>query len=205
MLTVARKMNEEARQKNKRPEATAKGKKPSSSRENTTLKAVSNKRSGATQSRDPAPDKKVESGIESTKIPSGNGGFGKNYEWHQTLSDLTVFAKLRKETPSKEIACRIQPRHLSIGIKGESPIIEGEIPESWSVNPTESFWTWEKDKGILTVSLDKKEETWWPSVVVGEPEIDTQLVDSTRHISEYDDKTQATIRKIVHDQNQKRS
>mmetsp|Transcript_4958 Transcript_4958/g.11906 ORF Transcript_4958/g.11906 Transcript_4958/m.11906 type:complete len:89 (-) Transcript_4958:236-502(-) len=39
--------------------------------------------------------------------------------------------------------------------------------------------------------------------VEGDPEIDTQKVDSTKHVTEYDDETQSAIRKIMFDQNQK--
>ena len=42
----------------------------------------------------------------------------------------------------------------------------------------------------------KEIETWWKSVVVGDPEIDTTKVDSVRHVSEYDEETQAGIQKV---------
>ena len=39
--------------------------------------------------------------------------------------------------------------------------------------------------------------------MVGHPEIDATLVDSTRRVEDYDDETQATIRKIMHEQRSK--
>merc|ERR1719183_2967848 len=60
------------------------------------------------------------------------------------------------------------------------------------------------NSGVVEVTLVKLRETWWKSVVEGEPEIDTQKVDSVRNIHEYDDETQAGIRKIMFDQDQKR-
>jgi hypothetical protein len=38
--------------------------------------------------------------------------------------------------------------------------------------------------------------------LVGDEKIDTELVDSRRHISDYDEATQGQIRKILFDQNQ---
>merc|ERR1719502_1616975 len=60
------------------------------------------------------------------------------------------------------------------------------------------------ESGVVQVTLVKLREVWWKSVVEGEPEIDTQKVDSVRNISEYDEETQAGIRKIMFDQDQKR-
>ena len=56
---------------------------------------------------------------------------------------------------------------------------------------------------IVQVNLDKIQRTWWDSVVKGDPEIDTQQVDSTCKIDEYDAETQGSIRKIMFDQKQK--
>ncbi len=50
------------------------------------------------------------------------------------------------------------------------------------------------------VTLEKAVHTWWRSVVAGHPEIDATQVDSTRRVEEYDDETQAAIRKIIHEQ-----
>merc|ERR1719502_850035 len=60
------------------------------------------------------------------------------------------------------------------------------------------------ESGVVQVTLVKLRETWWKNVIEGEPEIDTQKVDSVRSINEYDEETQAGIRKIMFDQDQKR-
>jgi len=54
----------------------------------------------------------------------------------------------------------------------------------------------------MMLTLDKSSKKLWRSVVVGDEEIDTEMVDSRTHISDYDDATQAQIRKIIFDQNQ---
>ena len=70
------------------------------------------------------------------------------------------------------------------------------------------MWTLEDgtDHKTLVVTLEKTRETWWPTLLQDAPPeevVDTQKVDSTKQMSEYDEKTQATIRKIMFDQRQK--
>ena len=55
---------------------------------------------------------------------------------------------------------------------------------------------------LLTLTLDKVCATWWASALRGDPEIDGSLIDSTVSMHEYDDETQAAIRKIMFDQSQ---
>jgi hypothetical protein len=57
---------------------------------------------------------------------------------------------------------------------------------------------------LLTVTLGKVVHTWWRRVVEadGHPAIDATRVDSSQAVSEYDEETQAAIRKIVFDQAQ---
>ena len=50
------------------------------------------------------------------------------------------------------------------------------------------------------LTFEKGVETWWRSVVTGHPEIDATMVDSTKRVEEYDDETQAAIRKIMFEQ-----
>jgi hypothetical protein len=55
---------------------------------------------------------------------------------------------------------------------------------------------------VVIVILDKIKQTFWKTIMQGDEEIDTELVDNRRHIGEYDDATQAKIRKIIFDQEQ---
>jgi hypothetical protein len=72
----------------------------------------------------------------------------------------------------------------------------GEIKEE------ELLWHIESGR-YLTITMEKKKNTWWKSALVGDEEIDTQKVDSTCKLEDYDDGTQAAIRKIMFDQHQK--
>ena len=55
----------------------------------------------------------------------------------------------------------------------------------------------------MVVTLEKAVETWWLSVMSGHPEIDGTLIDSTKRVADYDNETQAAIRKIMHEQREK--
>ena len=141
---------------------------------------------------------------EGKQIPLGNGGVGKNYHWQQSLHELTLYVQFPEGTKMGDIDCKIKSTRIRVGLKGKEPILAGIFPESFKVKSSESFWSFEAETSVLTVSLDKTQETWWDSVIEGEPEIDTQQVDSTRAVEDYDEQTQATIRKIMFDQDQKR-
>ena len=60
---------------------------------------------------------------------------------------------------------------------------------------SEAMWT--LDDSTIVLTLVKGVQTWYRYVVKGHPEIDATKVDSTRHVTEYDDETQAAIRKIM--------
>jgi hypothetical protein len=84
------------------------------------------------------------------------------------------------------------------------------------VKPAGTVWTLDTDAEsvggagggqhpvkVLTLTLDKAVETWWTCLVTGHPEIDATQVDSTRQVTDYDEETQAAIRKIMFDQQAK--
>lgn len=67
--------------------------------------------------------------------------------------------------------------------------------------PSETVWAVESE--VLTLSIEKVVHTWWECVVAGHAMIDTQMVDSTQQVHDYDEETQGAIRKIMFDQAQK--
>jgi N-terminal conserved domain of Nudc./CS domain len=151
---------------------------------------------------------------EGLQVPVGNGGHMPAYDWTQTLDECTVLVPLPAECQrARELEVQLAPTRLSVGPKtsknsgdvkgggGEaSVIVEGALTER--IVPAESTWTIEG--GVLVVTLHKAIPTFWKSVLVGDEEIDTTLVDSRRHIDEYDVETQAKLRKIMFDEQQLR-
>lgn len=142
------------------------------------------------------------------QTPIGNGGVGKNYYWTQTLNELNIYIDTKPGVKSKQVKCNIAPRSISVQVDNET-LLEGSFEDA--IKSTESMWTLCSGDGgpgyeggpQIIITLDKTRHTWWKSVVVGDPEIDTSKVDSSRNITDYDESTQATIRKIMHDQKQK--
>ena len=147
------------------------------------------------------------------QIPVGNGGVGPNYVWTQTLQEVTVYVDAATCTKGKDVRCDIQPTSLHVSVLGHE-VIKGELEDAVRVD--ESMWTLNvgssssssgkagpDDASQVVITLEKTRKTWWKHVIVGHPEIDPTKVDSTQRIDEYDEQTQATIRKIMFDQKQK--
>jgi len=129
-----------------------------------------------------------------------NGAVTDKYTWSQTLYETTVEVPVPAGIKGKDIKVDFSKKQLEVTVKGQEPIIKGELGGAVKYDDC----TWIKEGTVVQVTLVKEIETWWKSVVVGDPEIDTQKVDSVRNISEYDDETQAGIQKVMFDQDQKR-
>ena len=167
-----------------------------------------------TKSTESSPHASVQLNERGQQIPIGNGGVGPNYVWTQTLGELTIYVDALTCSKGKDIKCDIQAKTLRLSILGEE-IINGELEDPVRVD--ESMWTLnvgsssssgggsnmgKNEDSQVVITLEKTRKTWWKHVIVGHPEIDANKVDSTQRIDEYDEHTQATIRKIIFDQKQ---
>jgi hypothetical protein len=92
---------------------------------------------------------------------------------------------------------------LKVGIKGQEPIINGELFKR--VKTSECTWTLESDgdKREIQLTLQKQEgQCWWDSVMKGDPEIDTQKVEpENSKLSDLDNETRGAVEKMMYDQN----
>ncbi|MCD9643880.1 hypothetical protein HAX54_031764 [Datura stramonium] len=82
----------------------------------------------------------------------------KVFEWDQTLEELNIYITLPENVPKKLFYCKIESKHLEVGIKGNPPYLNHDL-----MNPVKtdcSFWTLEDD--ILHVTLQKRDkgQTW---------------------------------------------
>lgn len=142
---------------------------------------------------------------EGKQIPIGNGGFGPNYYWIQTLQEVTVYIDVPSSTRAKDLLVDVTPKHLSIRFRGSGKVlVDGDLEDTIKLD--DALWTFSECPGTdsqIIMNLEKLKKTWWEHVIVGHDRIDTSLVDSSQRIDEYDEATQAAIRKIVHEQRNK--
>jgi hypothetical protein len=150
------------------------------------------------------------------QIPIANGGVAERYYWRQTLADVTLCVAIPSGTRGRDVTVDVTASALRVAVRGAEPpqLIDGAL--HGAVRASDVLWSVEEDETaasttgagargkIVSITLEKRRETWWPCVVSGDPLIDTTKVDSTKYVDEYDEETQGAIRKIMYDERQKR-
>ncbi|KAK7410712.1 hypothetical protein VNO78_01719 [Psophocarpus tetragonolobus] len=167
----------------------------------------------ASQERDKA-DKRLKEGDQpkpqdtpreetSSRAPNkGNGLDLEKYFWTQTLQEVSVNVPVPNGTKSRFVICEIKKNHLKVGLKGQPPIIEGELYKP--VKPDDCYWSIE-DQNTISILLTKHDQMeWWKCLVKGDPEIDTQKVEpENSKLADLDPETRQTVEKMMFDQRQK--
>ncbi|PIA34716.1 hypothetical protein AQUCO_03700176v1 [Aquilegia coerulea] len=132
----------------------------------------------------------------------GNGLDLDNYSWTQTLQEVTVTIPVPQGTKSRFVACEMKKNRLKVGLKGQPPIIDGELFQSIKVD--DCFWSIEDGKFISVLLTKQNQMEWWKYLIKGDPEIDTQKVEpETSKLSDLDPETRQTVEKMMFDQRQK--
>ncbi|GAA5871061.1 hypothetical protein JCM8547_005346 [Rhodosporidiobolus lusitaniae] len=124
------------------------------------------------------------------------------YRWRQNLTDLTLTVPVPPGTRSKQLDVVIKKQYIKVGVKGETPVIEGELPKEVRVD--DSTWTLD-DSREVTVSLEKvDQQSWWAHVVTSAPKIDTTKIQpENSKLSDLDGGTRAMVEKMMFDNQQK--
>lgn len=52
-----------------------------------------------------------------------DGSDQKVFEWDQTLEEVNIYINLPPNVPPKQFYCKIQPKHVEVGIKGNPPYL----------------------------------------------------------------------------------
>lgn len=98
----------------------------------------------------------------------------KVFEWDQTLDEVNIYITLPPNVHSKQFYCKIQSKHLELGIKGNPPYLNHDL--SSSVKTDSSFWTLEDD--IMHITLQKREKgQTWASPILGQGQLDPYSTD----------------------------
>ncbi|CAK9236769.1 unnamed protein product [Sphagnum troendelagicum] len=153
--------------------------------------------------KNPAADEDDDKDEDGLKPNSGNGGDYEKYSWTQTLAEVTLAIPVPVGTKARFVACDIKSKHIKAGLKGQPPIVEGELFNAVKAN--DCFWSLEDNGKTLSVLLTKHNQMeWWRSVVKGESEINTKKVEpENSKLADLDAETRQTVEKMMYDQRQK--
>jgi hypothetical protein len=148
-----------------------------------------------------SPNVSLSSRSDHGSVSTWNGGKTSKYAWSQTLSELIIDIRLGARVAKKsDVKVDFTPTKLKVVVSGET-VVGGEFHSR--VDPSESTWVIEDMERIMLI-FEKSQESWWPRVLLGDEEIDTSKIESTKRIEEYDEETQGAIRKIMYDEQRKR-
>jgi hypothetical protein len=151
-----------------------------------------------------APEKEQDKEKEKKLVPNkGNGIDMENYSWGQSLQEVTVNVEIPPGTKSSLVLCDIKNNYLKVGVKGQAPIIDGELYKP--VKADDCFWSLE-DQKLISILMSKRDRTdWWKSLLKGGQEIDTQKVEpEPSKLSDLDSEMRSAVEKMMFDQRQKK-
>lgn len=147
-------------------------------------------------------DEEKEDDASKGLVPTAQrGAVYAHYSWSQTLKEVSVMVPVPPGTKARQLDVNIRRDHLRVGIKGEKPIIDGALSEAVKVEDC----MWNVLDNTIELTLSKVDGMhWWRSVVVGDPEINTQKVDPENSgLGDLDPETRQTVEKMMFDQRQK--
>ncbi|KAH6657249.1 CS domain-containing protein [Truncatella angustata] len=128
------------------------------------------------------------------------------YKWTQTISEIDLQFSVPGNLKSRDLVIDIKKQKLVAGIKGQDPIVNGDLPHP--VQTEDSTWTLTSaPDGTKTVEvhLDKLNKMeWWAHVITSAPKIDvTKIQPDNSKLSDLDGETRGMVEKMMYDQRQK--
>ncbi|KAM1029662.1 hypothetical protein ACFX2A_043148 [Malus domestica] len=202
VASVARALREKERKKEEEER-----KKRRQAEEERKKKAEAEKKSSEEPKAEVKKEETVEEGKKeeesSLRVPNkGNGLDLEKYSWTQSLQEVNVVIPVPTGTKSRFVVCEIKKNHLKFGLKGQPPIIDGELFQA--IKPDDCYWSIEDQSAVSILLTKHNQMEWWKSLVKGDPEIDTQKVEpEPSKLSDLDSETRQTVEKMMFDQRQK--
>jgi hypothetical protein len=113
--------------------------------------------------------------------PNSENGFDYGaYNFSQVLGSLDVYVPLKAGIRSRDVDVKITGGSLKVGLKGETPVIDGKLHDK--VKPDDCTWTLIDNK-VVHVYLEKHDGMkWWSCVIVYQrtPNCQISMVTSDR-------------------------
>ncbi|KAL5698668.1 transcriptional coactivator [Ranunculus cassubicifolius] len=132
----------------------------------------------------------------------GNGLDFEKYSWTQTQHEATVIVPVPQGTKSRSVVCEVKRNHIKIGLKGQDPVVDGELFDAVKVE--DCFWSLEDQKAISLLLTKQKRMEWWKCLIKGEPLVDNQKLEpESSKLSDLDAETRSVVEKMMFDQRQK--
>jgi len=136
------------------------------------------------------------------KPNSGNGWSCDKYVWTQTLSEVDIRFPIPQGTVKRQLDIVLTKTHVKIGLKGEPPLVSGEFHKPIKVG--DSFWELENNRFVNFTITKSNQMDWWPMLLKGDPELDTQKVNpEPGKLEDLDGETRGIVEKMMFDQRQK--
>ena len=129
------------------------------------------------------------------------------YSWGQMdIKEITINVPLPKEIRAKDMDITWDEKKIKVAIKGKEPIIQGEL--FGPIDSESLIWTIDdNNKGKnLTITFEKREQTWWESVIKGDKiKVDTgKISPEASSLSDIKDpELKAQVEKMMFDTRQK--
>ncbi|TPP53505.1 CS domain family protein [Leishmania donovani] len=136
--------------------------------------------------------------------PTAANGFAyEKYIFSQSLQEAEVRVPLPAvNVKGKQVSIVITSSHLTVGMKGQPPIVDGELYSK--VRAEECMWTIEDGHTVVVTLYKVNSMEWWKTIFQGDPEIDLQKVmPENSKLDDLDSDTRQTVEKMMYDQRQK--
>ncbi|KPA77208.1 hypothetical protein ABB37_07118 [Leptomonas pyrrhocoris] len=136
--------------------------------------------------------------------PTPDNGYAyEKYIFSQSLQEAEVRVPLpATNVRGKQLTVVITGTHLTVGMKGQSPIVDGDLYAT--VRAEECMWTIEDGNTVVITLYKQNTMEWWKTIFIGDPAIDLQKVmPENSKLDDLDADTRQTVEKMMYDQRQK--